>query len=115
MNRRAPALEPAANMEQTGGIASAHRIRAGLLDAPELVGQHRGGDVGIPDREQPSEAAALGRVAEGPELEAAHGAQQGLGPVTESKRPERVARGVVRHGSRMAGAHVDGVRRLSER
>ena len=46
------------------------------LDAPELVGEHGGGHVGVPDGEQPAEPAALGRVRERTELEAAHGPKE---------------------------------------
>ena len=56
---RAAMLEPAADVEEARGVAGADGRGAGALDAPELVGEHGGGYVGVPHREEPAEAAAL--------------------------------------------------------
>ena len=86
--RRAPApLEPAAQVEEARGVARAHRAGAGRLDVPQLVREHRGRGRRVPDGEHPAEATALGRVAEGAQLDARDGAEERLGPVADAGAP----------------------------
>ena len=72
----------------------------------QLVGEHRHRGVGVLDREDTAEAAALARALELDEVDALDGAQQPAAAGRRLQQPQRVAGRVVRDAMRVDGADV---------
>ena len=61
---RAAALEPAADVKEARGVAGTDGGGARVLDAPELVGEHRRGHGGVPHGEEPADETHGGESAD---------------------------------------------------
>ena len=96
----------AADVHQAGRVDRRADLGARVEHRAQLVAEHRHRRVGVLDRERAAEAAALHAVPELDEVDAAHGAQQPLGPVADPERAHGVAGRVQRDAVRERGADV---------
>ena len=104
---RASAAQPAADVQQAGRIARAHRVRPARDHAVELRVEHRRRHVGVLDGERATESAALLGVRQLDELHARNRPQQRDRQVAEPEEAERVAGRVVGERAPVGGADVE--------
>ena len=98
--------ERAADVHQAGVVGGAQHLGLGLLNGGNLVGAHRGGDVGVLYGERAAEAAAGLRRGQLGQLQPAHFAQQPQRRVAHPEHPQRMAGGVIGHPVREVRTHV---------
>jgi len=98
--------QAAADVRQAGVVGRRHVRRAGAADRGALVGQHRGGDVGVLHREGAAETAALLRAGQLDQVQSAYRAEQSQRPVAQPQHPQPVAGRVVGDPVREDGAEV---------
>ena len=113
-NAGADPAQATADVHQARRVACAAHLGAGLDDVGHLVGKHRGGGVGVLDRERATEAAAGIRRRQFDERHAAHVAQQFQRLVADAQHAQRVAGGVVGDAVRVVGADVAHVEHVDE-
>ena len=111
---RAVPCQDAADVHQARPVAGDQHLRAARAHGGRLVLPHRGGGVGVLDREGAPEPAALVGAREVDQLEPAHRAQEAVGPVADREAAQRVAGRVVRGARVQLGAHVLGAELVDE-
>ena len=103
-----------ADVHEAGVVAGAQDLGARGHHVAHLVGEHRGGGLGVLHGEGAAEAAAdlgIGQVDEGERLD---GLEKTVGAVGDLGDPQRVAGGVVGDRVREVGAHVLGAQDIDE-
>src|SRR5262245_47041030 len=108
------AMKAAADLHQAAKVAAHDAIRARLLERGQLAVQHPGGNLGILDRKETAESAALLLVANRDSLDAMHRRQQGERLVADAESAQEVTRRMERY-ARMQLAPRFGRRALGEK
>src|SRR5262245_26767032 len=92
----AAAMEAAADVQEAAQIATDDALGTGGFDGGQLAIEHAAGDVGVLDREQAAEAAALFLLVHGRLLHAVDGGEHRERLVTDAEAAQRVTRGMER-------------------
>ena len=103
----AGARQASADVHQARIVACHDDLCARRDDVRHLVGEHRSRDLGILQRERPSEAAADVGIGQRHVVDAPDGGNEPRGGVAYACHPQGMARGVIRDPVREIGADVD--------
>jgi hypothetical protein len=109
VDRLDPGAQPgqaAADVHEAGGITGSADLGPGVQHVAHLVGQHRGRNVSVLDRERAAKAAAGVRRRQRHQIDAGYASQQTQRPVAHPQHPQRVTGGVVRDPVRVVCADV---------
>ncbi len=89
------------------GIAGHHQRRAGYPDILQLAGQHGGGDLGVFNRENPAETAAISAIGQLDQFRFFDCPQQQARLTIYAQLAQQMAGRVVGKFARPAGSQVD--------